>query len=397
MPALRRQFFLSYAVIGSFMPLLSVFLWQEAGFAFWQIGLAVALTNIPMVLSPAFITLLADRQVDSRRILAAAFVVSALVLSAIFLSRDNVPLTLALFVFHGLAFVAMLPLQDGFFFSVAEHARRTGEIPLPYPKVRVWGTVGFILPSILIFFLLRSGERSVSVILPCAVMFCVLSFANTFTLPKLPPLPGSDNASGRLPTLEALAQLFSPRARFLCLGLGLGYMATVGYYTFVSIYFREAIGIPASVIGLIINLGVFLEIFFTVWMPEIQARIRLKGIIVVGLAGMALRMILLATVPTVWTAVLTQIVHGMEVLALFVAPIIFINRLAGDRFRNSIQGVFTMAVGGSSRIIGAIVAGFVATIGLSPLLVYTAALAVAACVIIFVGFGPGAEGADETN
>ena len=76
----------------------------------------------------------------------------------------------------------------------------------------------------------------------------------------------------------------------------------------------------------------------------------------------------------------------MEVLALFVAPIMFINRLAGDRFRNSIQGVFTMAVGGSSRIVGAITAGLIATLGLQQLLVYTAVLGFAAMLIILFLF-----------
>ena len=87
MTALRRQFFLSYAVIGSVMPLMTVFLREQGGFNFLQIGLAMSLMNIPMLCSPALITLLADRNLDSRRILAVAYTCSAMVLSAMYFSH----------------------------------------------------------------------------------------------------------------------------------------------------------------------------------------------------------------------------------------------------------------------------------------------------------------------
>lgn len=402
---LRRQFFFSFGVIGSVMPLMSVFLWKEGGFGFFQIGLATALANVPMLVSPGLITLLADRRFDSRRILAVSFLVSGIVLSLMYLI-PTLWIRMVLFLFHGLAFVAMLPLQDGFYFTYAEKQRQLGNIVGPYPTVRVWGTVGFIVPSVLMYFLLRDGA-STSRILLCAIGFAFASLINSFTLPSLKPQKGTKKTGvteveeevgasfverkkveerTMLPTTQALRTLFSPQARFLCLGLALSYMAAVAYYSFISIYFREVIGIADQHIGLVINIGVVLEVVFTLFMPRLQSLLRLKGIMMVGLAFMALRMILLAAFPSVWTAVLTQLGHGMEVLALFIAPVMFLDRLAGDQFRNSIQGVFTMAVGGVARIVGAIAAGFVATIGLQYLLGYAAALALTALFVIVFKF-----------
>lgn len=373
------------------MPLMSIFLSEEAGFNYQQIGFAMALANIPMLLSPALITLLADRSVDSRRILAAAFLVSITVLGLMYFI-PNLWVRLGLFLFHGLAFVAMLPLQDGFFFSWAEHRRSLGEEAAPYPRVRVWGTVGFIVPSVILFFALQGGA-STSRILLCAVGFGVIAFFNTFLLPEVPRGGASEREPSdakpkkdRLPTGEAIRALFAPRARYLCLGLALAYMATIAYYSFMPIYFKEVIGISERYIGLVINIGVTLEIFFTLFMPRLQAVLRLKGIMIVGLVGMALRMTLLAWFPTLETALLTQVVHGMEVLALFIAPIMFIDRLAGDRFRNSIQGVFTMTVGGLARVGGAIIAGWIASIDLRALLLYAAGLTLVAGMIILFRF-----------
>lgn len=378
MNALRRQFFLSFAVIGSVMPLMTVFLREQGGFNFFQIGLAMSLMNIPMLCSPALITLLADRNIDSRRILAVAYTCSATVLSLMYFS-NHIALTLTLFLFHGLSFVAMLPLQDGYFFSVAEEHRRENRPTPSYPLVRVWGTIGFILPSLILFIPLSRGV-SASAILPCAVVFCILSLANSWTLP---PVQRIASSSGQLPTREAFRAIFAPNARWLCIGLFFGFMAASTYYSFIGNFLDEVVGIPKRYIGLVINIGVVLEIGFTLIMPWLQQRIQLKGIIVVGLAFMAFRMILMSCYPTPIVAIVVQVLHGLEVLALFVGPVIFLDRLATDEFRNSIQGVFTMAIGGVARVTAGIVGGFlVSELGLRAGLIYGGALATVAFLII---------------
>lgn len=380
MNAIRRQFFLSYAVIGSVMPLMTVFLKEQGGFSYFQIGLSMSFTSVPMLCSPALITLLADRNVDARRILTVAFTCSASVLTLMYLST-SVVFTLVLFVFHGLAFVAMIPLQDGYFFSFAEERRKAGEIVLPYPMVRVWGTVGFIVPSLVLFIPLARGA-SAKAILPCAVVFCLLSIANSFTLS---PAKRLARKGRRLPTREAFSAIFGPNARWLSIGLFFGFMAAACYYAFIGNYLTEDIGISKKHVGLIINLGVLLEVGFTLLMPWLQKVLHLKGIMVAGLFCMASRMILLAFFPNPVVAILVQLFHGLEVLALYVGPVMFLDRLARDEFRNSIQGVFTMAVGGVARVIGGIAAGCVVSeFGLKGGLFYGASLA--GCSLLIVAF-----------
>lgn len=392
--ALRRQYFLSYAVIGSVMPLMSVYLRQEAGFSFLQVGLAMSLMSLPMLFSPALLTLLADRNADPRRILALSFGCSAAVLSAIVFSR-HIPLTLALFACHGLAMVAVLPLQDGYCFSLAEKHRRNG-LPFPeYPLVRVWGSVGFILPSALLYLPLSRGAP-VAAILPCAVTFGLLSLANTFTLAPVDRIAG---VNGKMPTGRALRTLFSRRGRWLCLGLFFGFIATTTYYSFVGNYYDEVIGIDKSHIGLIINIGVVLEVCYTLLMPRLQRWIGLKGIMVFGLTAMVLRMVALALFPHPVTAVATQLFHGIEVLAIFICPVMFLDRLAGDGIRNSIQGVYTMLVGGLSRILAGLLAGLVVTFfDLEAGLVFGAVMAGLAWIVIvflFERIPPEEEGERE--
>ncbi|MEM9283582.1 MAG: MFS transporter [Verrucomicrobiota bacterium] len=354
MAAIRRQFFLSYAVLGSVMPLITVFLKEQGGFNFFQIGLAMSLMSLPMLFSPAFITLLADRHFDTRRILAIAYGCSSVVLSLIYLS-DRVIFTLLLFIFHGLAFVPLLPLQDGYYFSLTEQRRKSGGRIVSYPLIRVWGTVGFIVPSLILFVPLSKGA-AVGSILPCAVGFCLLCLLNSFSLPEV---ASRRSESSRLPTKAALQAIFGPNARWLSIGLFFGFLAAATFYAFIGNFLDEAVGIEKRYIGLIINIGVSLEIGFTLIMPWMQRRIHLKGILVLGLFCMMSRMILMAWFPVPAVAILSQVFHGLEVLALYVGPVMFLDRLAGDEFRNSIQGVFTMVIGGVARVVGAIIGGWV--------------------------------------
>ena len=196
MGAIKTQFFVSYAILGSLMPLLGVFLKDVKGLSAQQVGLASGLTSLAMLTSPVLITLLADTKLDSRRILAVAFAMSATVLAAMGAAQTPFA-TIVLFMLHGFAFVAMLPLMDGFFFSYAEEIGKanrlkegekigsSGGVMAPtYPRVRVWGTIGFILPSLILWWAIREGADS-SVIVPCAILFCVLSLLNSFRLPKV--------------------------------------------------------------------------------------------------------------------------------------------------------------------------------------------------------------------
>ncbi len=273
MTALRRQFFLSFAAIGSVMPLVTVFLREQGGFNYFQIGLAMSLMGVPTLCSPALITLLADRKLDTRRILAVAYTCSAVVLALLFFSQSIV-LTLVLFFFHGLASGRDAPAAGRVLFfalrRTAPHRRNGCRVPM----VRIWGTTGYIVPSLVLYYPLLHGAE-VRSILPCAMVFCFLSLANSFTLQ--PVARRERLATAKLPSRQAFAALFAPKARWLCLGLLFAYLAAATYYAFIGNYLDEVVGIPKPYIALVIMLGVLVEVGCTLIMPWLQRHLRLKG------------------------------------------------------------------------------------------------------------------------
>jgi hypothetical protein len=111
---------------------------------------------------------------------------------------------------------------------------------------------------------------------------------------------------------------------------------------------------------------------------------------VVGLSAMAVRLVLLAQFPTVTTSLVIQLAHGMEILAMFIVPVIYLDLIAGDGFRNSIQGVFTIIVVVPTRLIGPLLAGQIREVaGTTEVLYIAAALSGIGMLIIFFFFRPG--------
>ena len=70
----------------------------------------------------------------------------------------------------------------------------------------------------------------------------------------------SVKGTGRLPTREALGVLFSAQARVLCIGLFLAYLSTAAFYAFIAIFLSDVVGVRHEWIGLVMSIGVFLEI-----------------------------------------------------------------------------------------------------------------------------------------
>lgn len=386
---IKFQYFIAYGVVGSLAPFLSLFLKQEQGFGDAQVGYATGASNAAAVLMPLLMTSVADLRQDARRLLAGIFAVSIAALAGLFLARGFWPVVFLLCL-HSLAYVAMMPLQDGLNFAVQQQRTAAGQSAVPFHQVRVWGTVGFIVPSVLLFGFLAGGTP-LRVILIAAIAFCVLGLLNSLRLPSaLAPSASSPGAGGasrveRLPMLAAVRVLRRPPALVLCLSLMLANMAAASYYAFYPLYLTETIGIPAQWVGPIFNIGVVFEIGFMLGFGKMLGKLGFKAFVALGVCCLAVRLATLALYPTAAVAVGTQVVHGMIVVALHVAPALYLNRQAGDEYRTSMQGLLSVLTG-ASRVAGSIVAGHIAQVSLLQTFGLAAILSFAAVLLLLFGF-----------
>jgi MFS transporter, PPP family, 3-phenylpropionic acid transporter len=386
--SIKTQYFLCFAVMGSFMPFLSIWL-EEEGLSRVQIGYVIGVASVAVLVTPVLLTFLADMRIDIRRLLAGVFMVSGATLAALYAGQGFWPI-LILFTLHNFAYVPTMPLQDTLYFALQKQRKEAGEVTTPYHRIRVWGTIGFIVPSILLFWLLRWGQPT-SMVLLVGAGVCALGLLNTLRLPdpRIRAQPQPHEAlppASRLPTLQALRAMTEPHLLVFCIGMGLAHMASAAYYGFYPLYLTREVGISREWAGLISSIGVGIEILFMLGYGWLLRRMGLKGLVALGMAAMALRFLLLAGFPVAGVAIGIQLFHGITVVVMHVVPPTFLNRHAGDAYRSSMQGVYTVAVMGVSRMIGSFIAGYVANVGLTTAFWYGGIMCIAAAGLFIFAF-----------
>ena len=70
-------------------------------------------------------------------------------------------------------------------------AELEGERVVPYQYVRIWGTIGFIVPSLLLYFLIRN-DGAARVIIWVATASCILAACNAFLLTFIQLVQGAN-------------------------------------------------------------------------------------------------------------------------------------------------------------------------------------------------------------
>ena len=389
MRGVKAQYFLSFAVIGTTMPFIARYL-QSRGLDATQIGYVISTAGVAAIAMPPVMALLADTRFDNRRLIACAFLLSGLTLLGFWWSHAFVALVL-MWAAHSFVNTPLLPLQDGMFFGLQRLRREEGREERAYHRTRVWGTIGFLVPGLLLYLPLSRG-RPVSDALLWGTGLAMLGMINSFRLRatrRNNPPPEADpttSAAAKLPTLDAARLLMRPPLRVFVFAMFLLTMASMVYYAFYPVYIVQAVGITDRWLGPISSFGVAIEALFVLAYGWLVAKLGLKRLMIASIAAMSLRFALLAAFPVPLVAVGTQVIHGLTVLGVGMVPPMFLDRHATDANRNSMQGVYVMMVSGMGRIIGSLVAGPIAKWSLTGVFAFAAALAAVAMVLVTVAF-----------
>ncbi len=358
MKSLRAQYFFAYAVLGAYVPYLAVFL-RQRGLDDYQIGWVQSAWGLAVLLSPVVMTLAADLHVPNRRLLRLAFVGCGAAMGVMAALTHFWPL-LIVYIVACLAVTPVISLQDGLNFAEQDRRSANGMATVPYHRVRIFGTLGYIVPSLLLYVLLRQGAPIMVIMLATAGL-CAAGAVNTFFLPHPPGREQRlEKSKLNLPTLAAFKTMLQPQLLVFCVAMWMCQAAVAGYYSFYPLYLTEQVGIDQRWLGLISSIGVMVEIPFVLGFGWLLARMSLRWLLTACLLVTALRLGLLSQYNNMATAIGTQLLHGPLVLVVHVAPPIYLNRCAQAGYRNSIQGLFAVLVIGTGRLIGNAAAGYAA-------------------------------------
>ncbi len=354
-PRLSAMMFLEFFIWGAWYTTIAVFMSAHGmgTLTHWP----YTVNPIAAIVSPFFLGLVADRYFATEKVLGVLHILGGILLFIVPSLTGNPLLFILMLLLYNLCYMPTIGLTN----SLAFHHIASQE--QQFPKIRVFGTIGWIIAGLFISFVLGAfvaGELPERTPLPLytAATASVLLGLYSFTLPHTPPPAAGQKVSVRsIIGLDALQQLgsrpfyvFLVSALLLCIPLA-------AYYNFTQL-FLEALGFK-NIAGTQ-TLGQMSEVVFMLLMPWFFARLGVKWMLLAGMGAWVLRYILFALgAPTAvfWMVILGILLHGICYDFFFVTGMIYVDKKSTSQIRGQAQGLFVLVTYGVGMLIGAQVAG----------------------------------------
>ncbi|MEZ5659199.1 MAG: MFS transporter [Burkholderiaceae bacterium] len=242
---LKGLFFWYFAYVGILSPYLSLY-FRDAGFSVAQIGLLMTVPQVMRIVSPAFWGWLADRRGDVRLLLRASALLALLAVAAIPVAT-GAGLTIAAVALGVLSFSAGAQVPIG----EALTLKATGGDAGGYGRVRLWGSIGFILGVVGVGAVLdRFGRGG----LPGWMALALVGLSVSVWFIRSPVAQGSRAASARMSH-----RFREPAVIGFFLANALMIFAHAALYVLYSLLLVRH-GYGETAIGLLWALGVIAEI-----------------------------------------------------------------------------------------------------------------------------------------
>ena len=369
---LGGMMFLQYALWGAWLPLTARYLSASIaegglGFSGAQIGMILGLAgSIGAVAAPFIAGQFADRYFSTERILAFLVITGGFV-KWYTSSQTDYTSWLYLSIIYSVLYMPTLALSNSLAFSHIEDKENT------FPKIRVWGTIGWIaaswifpviwLQQCLSFqlmppFLSGPEVANVTARLADALKFsAMISIAYGVFCFMLPHTPPKADAVEKLAFKKAFS-LFNNRSFLVLVLASLGVSIIHQIYFLQTGPFLSAIGIKDSAIGPAMTIGQFAEIATMAYLGFFLKRLGFKKVITIGIMAYFARYAIFGTsfLP-VWVMVISQAFHGFCFAFFFAAGFIYVDKLADDDVRHSAQTVFGIIIFGGGPVVGGWLSG----------------------------------------
>ena len=365
--------FLQYALWGAWLPVTARYLSasiSEGGLGFTgsQIGMILGLAgSIGAIAAPFIAGQIADRYFSTEKILAFLVTIGGMVKWYTALQTDYES-WLVLSILYSVLYMPTLALSNSITFAHIDDQEND------FPKIRVWGTIGWIaaswafpmiwLQTNLQFqamppFIAGAEVPNVTSRLVDALKFSggisIVYGAFCFLLPNTPP---KRDAADKLAFKKAF-ELFQHSSFTILVISSLTVSIIHQIYFLQTGPFLSYIGVPDSQIGPAMTIGQFAEILTMAYLGMFLKRLGFKKVITIGIAAYFLRYAIFGTeILPVWVMIMSQAFHGFCYAFFFAAAYVYVDKIAEEDVRHSAQTVFGIIILGGGPVIGGWLSGY---------------------------------------
>jgi nucleoside transporter len=381
---LSIMMFLQYAIWGAWLPLFFAFLTGHRHLTGEQAGMLFSVGATGALLAPFIAGQIADRWFNTEHFLAISHLIGAVLVWKL-AEVETYSGLLVYSVLYSIIYAPTLALTNSLaFHHLVDRDREFG-------KVRIWGTVGWIVVGIAVAQWLlyahtpagadAAAQKDAQLAgmadsLKLSAILGVIMGLYCIMLPKTPPRRDKQNFAAA----EALSEIMSNRG-LLVLFVVSFFVACIHQFYFVltAPFLQNKIQLSSETgVGMWINrifgvgggglmtIGQISELVVLAVMPFVVQRVSKKIILLVGLVAYVLRFAVFAFAPTPAAVIPALALHGVCFGCFFFIAFMIVDEMTSKDVRASAQGLFNLVIVGLGVVFGNLFAGKVAAVATLP-------------------------------
>ena len=337
-----KFYFFFFASIGVLVPYWSLYL-KSLGFGPAEIGELMAVIMATKIVAPNIWGWVADHTGRRVQIIRLTTLLALIAFTGVFLGQGYwwIAAVVCLFSFF---WNAALPQFEATTMSML------GDQSHRYSRIRLWGSVGFIVAVVALGPVLDVVGTSV---IPVAILLTLVGLVVSTWLVPLENARPLERVAGSI--WQVLSQ---PQVTIVLLVCFLLQASHGPYYTFYTIYMEEA-GYSRSLIGQLWALGVVAEIGVFLVMHRLLPRYGAKALLLLSLGLTSLRWVLTAWfVDSLAVMVFSQLLHAASFGVYHAVAIYLIHKMFIGRHQGRGQALYSSLSFGAGGAVGSLMSGY---------------------------------------
>ncbi|WP_392552992.1 nucleoside permease [Orbus wheelerorum] len=359
---LKTMLFLQYFIWGSWLITFGAYMMQTLNFSGTDVGLVFSSKGFAALIMPSIIGIIADKFVPAKYLYMLCHSIGCI--SFFYAASINDPTIMFWVMFINMfAFMPTLSLSNSISYSCLE--KNNLDSVDNFPKIRIFGTIGFVV-AMWGISLLKYELSNMQLYIASAASLLLVVYSST--LPYMPVVKKTDITWQARFGLDAFVLFKKPSMLvFFLFAMLLGAVLQVTnifgspfIHDFVKIkQFEHSLVVQYP--SILLSVSQLAEIGFILAIPFFLRKFGIKAVMLMSMVAWTLRFGLFAfgdPSPIGFTLLLlSMIVYGCAFDFFNISGSIFIEKEVSPNIRASAQGLFMTAVNGFGAYIGAIASG----------------------------------------
>lgn len=314
-----------------------------------QIGSAYATFSIASIIAPFFVGMIADRFFSAQKVMGVLNLLGAGILYLLIQNQDPDK-----FFWYILAYTLTFAPNLALSSSIAMN--QMTDPGKEFPAIRVLGTIAWIVVTNIIGFYSLGDKVAIYQI----AMFTSIAWGLfSFSLPDTPPKATGPATASQILGTDAFV-LFKDRSfSIFFISSVLVCIPLAFYYAHANLSLTES---NMTNVENKMSLGQASEVLFMLMIPFALQKFGIKKMLIVGLIAWIVRFLCFGYgngISSEWILYLAIVLHGVCYDFFFVTGQIYTDNKAGEKIKNSAQGLITLATYGIGMGIGSKLSGIV--------------------------------------